>query len=120
MIALRLYSSSLSNFVDNLSEGLYNCKCDDCHSYLNYIKKTKSNNKLFFKYFDCKKNDKKDFNKDLIKRFENAYEFCDRDINKFILLSRKGVYPGEYMESWERFDEELLPDKEAFYSSLNM
>ena len=24
-------------------------------------------------------------NKDLIKRFENTYEFCDRDINKFIL-----------------------------------
>ena len=24
------------------------------------------------------------------------------------------------MDSWERFDEELLPDKEAFYSSLNM
>ena len=24
------------------------------------------------------------------------------------------------MDSWERFDETLLPDKEAFYSSLNM
>ena len=24
------------------------------------------------------------------------------------------------MDSWERFDEILLPDKEAFYSSLNM
>ena len=40
--------------------------------------------------------------------------------NKFILLLRKGVYPYEYMDSWERFDEEFLPDKEAFYSSLNM
>ena len=35
------------------------------------------------------------------------------------MLLRKGVYPYEYMGSWERFDEELLPDKEAFYSSLN-
>ena len=26
----------------------------------------------------------------------------------------------EYMDSWERFDEASLPDKEAFYSSLNM
>ena len=26
----------------------------------------------------------------------------------------------EYMDSWERFDETSLPDKEAFYSSLNM
>ena len=24
------------------------------------------------------------------------------------------------MDSWERFDETLLPDKEAFYSSLNI
>ena len=24
------------------------------------------------------------------------------------------------MDSWERFNEALLPDKEAFYSSLNM
>ena len=42
------------------------------------------------------------------------------DINKFILLLRKGVDPYEYMDNWERFDEELLPDKEAFYSTLNM
>ena len=30
---------------------------------------------------------------------------------------RKGVYPYEYMESWERFDERLLPDKKN-YSKL--
>ena len=37
-----------------------------------------------------------------------------------ILLLRKGVYPYEYMDSWERFNETSLPDKEAFYSNLNM
>ena len=40
--------------------------------------------------------------------------------NLFILLSRKGVYPYEYTDSWQRFDETSLPDKEAFYSNLNM
>ena len=75
---------------------------------------------LVFRCFECKKNYKKDFNKELIERFPNIYEFCYEDINKFILLLRKGVYPYEYMDSWERFDEISLSDKEAFYSSLNM
>ena len=70
--------------------------------------------------FDCKKNYKKDFNKELIKRFANIHEFSDRGINKLILLLRKGVYPYEYMDSWERFDEALLPKKKDFYSNLNL
>ena len=37
-----------------------------------------------------------------------------------ILLLRKGTYPYEYIGSWERFDETSLPNKEAFYSRLNM
>ena len=36
------------------------------------------------------------------------------------MLLRKGVHPYEYMGSWERFDETLLPDKKAFYSELNL
>ena len=35
------------------------------------------------------------------------------------LLIRKGVYPYEYMTSWDRFEETQLPHKEAFYSRLN-
>ena len=34
------------------------------------------------------------------------------------LLVRKGVYPYEYMDSWEKMDETQLPPKEAFYSKL--
>ena len=41
------------------------------------------------------------------------------DINRFILLLRKGIYPYECIESWEGFDETSLPHKENFYSSLN-
>ena len=69
---------------------------------------------------ECKNNYKNDFNKELIKRFANIYELCNEDINKFNFLLSKGVYPYEYMNSWERFDETSLPDKEAFYSSLSM
>ena len=35
-------------------------------------------------------------------------------------MLRKGVYPYEYMDSWEKFNETLLPSKEDFYSNLNM
>ena len=41
-------------------------------------------------------------------------------INKFILLLRKGVYPDEYMNDWEKFNETTLSEKEKFYSNLNM
>ena len=63
------------------------------------------NEKLIFKCFNCKQNYKKDFNKELIKRLPNTYEFCNKNLNKFILLLRKGVCPYEYMDNWERFDE---------------
>ena len=34
------------------------------------------------------------------------------------LLYRKGIYPYEYMDSWERFEETSLPEKERFHSNL--
>ena len=56
----------------------------------------------------------------LIKKFSSIYQFFNNDLNKFILLLRKGVYPYEDMDSWEKFDETSLPDKKAFYSNLNL
>ena len=106
-------STSLSNLVNNLSEGLHSDKCTDCKSCLDYM--MFKDDQLIFRCFECKKNYKKDFNKELINRFSSTYDLCNDDINKFILLLRKGVYLYEYMDSWKRFDETSLPDKEAFY-----
>ena len=79
-------SSSLSNLVDNLSEGLHNDKCTVYKSCLDYMSVDEQRNciQLIFRCFECKKNYKKDFNKELIKRLKNINEFCNKD-NKFIL-----------------------------------
>ena len=107
--SFRFISSSLSSLADNLSETLQNYNCTNCKSCLDYI--STKYNQLIFKCIKCSKNDKKHFNKNLISRFANTYEFCNKDINKSILFLRKGVYPYEYMDSWEGFDEKLLPNK---------
>ena len=124
----RFMSSSLSKLVDNLSEGIHNNKRVDCKSNLDYVRITtarpssleRKNEKLLLKCFNCDSYYKKKFNKDLIKKFKNTYSFCNNDLNKFVLLLRKGVYPYEYADTWERFSEISLPSKEDFYSNLNM
>ena len=119
----RFMSSSLSSLIDDLSEGLHYDKCIDCETYLDYmITKDDQISVLIVKRI-IRQTLIKRFNLikfNLIKRFASTYEFCDRDINTFILLLRQRVYPYEHMNSWERFDEELLPDRDPFYSSLNM
>ena len=102
----RFMASSLSKLVDNLSEEIHNNKCFDCGSNLDYIKIKIE--KLILECYNCKQRYKKIFNKELIKRFDSTYNFCNNDttgsssserINKFILLLRKGVYPYEYMDN---------------------
>ena len=39
--------------------------------------------------------------------------------DKWQLLLKEGIYPYEYMDSFERFDDAKLPEKEKFYSSLS-
>ena len=38
---------------------------------------------------------------------------------KLELMTRKGVYPYDFMDSFKKFDETILPNKEDFYSILN-
>ena len=50
-----------------------------------------------------------------------AFQFTthyEPDHQKRGLLMRKGVYPYEYMDSWERFEETQLPPAHSFYSKL--
>ena len=114
----RFMSTSLSNLVSNLSEGLHNDMCIACKSSLDYM--ATKDEQLIFRCLRCKKNYEKKINKELSQSFANIYEFFNGDLNKFILLLRKCVYPYEYVDSWQRSDETSLPDKEAVYSNLNM
>ena len=116
--SFRFVSTSLSSLADSLSDGLYNIKCKDCNSFLDYM--NFYDDKLVCRCFGCKTNYNINFNNTLIDVFSNTYNFCSGDINKFILLLQKGIYAYEYMDSFERFFETLLPDKDAFYSNLNM
>ena len=77
------------------------------------------NGRLNYKCKECKKSYTKLTNES-IKNFPTLYKFCNGDLNKFFLLLRKGIYPYEYMDTWERFDENTIPPKEAFNSELNL
>ena len=116
--SFRFASTSLSSLVDSLSDGLHNIKYKDCNSFLDYM--NFCDDELVYRCFECKTNYNIDLNNKLIDRFSSTYDFCGDDINKFIVLLRKGVYPYEYMDSFERFSEASLPDKDAFYSNINM
>ena len=114
--SFRFMATSLSKLVDNLTDNIHNDKCIKCKSNLCFVRAIKE--KLIFKCIDCEKEYEKDFKKELLERFENTYKFCDNDLNKFIMLLRKVVYPYEYMDGWDKFNESTIPGKELFYSNL--
>ena len=114
--------SKLSDLVENLSEvnKKQRPKCMErkkINSECEFIRF--KNDRLHYRCKNCKKRctESKD---GLIKKFPSVYKFCDGDLNKFVLLLRKGVYPYEDMDSWKKFDETSIPPKEAFYSKLNL
>ena len=94
-------STSLSEIVDNMSGNFNSIECKSC---------TENN-----RCEQCKK-----IIEGLIEKLPSIYQFCNDNLNKFVLLLRKGIYPYEDMDSWQKFDETSLPDKKAFYSNLNL
>ena len=71
-------------------------KCRNCYS--GYSKRQLSVNSIFFDDFVNLR--------------------VNHNVEQFRLLLRKGVYPYEYISSWDKFEETKLPPKEAFHSNL--
>ena len=81
---------------DNNSCETCGVKYKDCEQFL---EQTSIKHDLReYKCLCCNKNYQK-------KRFANTCNFANHDINKFILLLRKGVYLYEYMDDSEKFNE---------------
>ena len=56
----------------------------------------------------------------LAKGGHDFWGFEKRSPKQKELLIRKGVYPYEYMDGWDKFEEKRLPSINEFYSKLNM
>ena len=77
------------------------------------------NDRLICKCKECKEEWKRPIH-ELSKNVPSIYQFRNGNLNKFVMLLRKAIYPDEYMGSWEKLHEATLPPKEAFYSNLNL
>ena len=118
----RFMATSLASLTNNLSEiNIKDCKkcmertkIKSACEYINH-----NNNRLIYKCKKCNNKSYKSINT-LKEKFPNTYQFCNGDLNKFILILRKGAYPYEYMDTWERFNETLLLPKKSFYSELTL
>ena len=66
------------------------------------------------------KNYSNKLDEELKNRIKSTFKFSNNDINKYILLWRKHVYPYEYMYGWGKFNETSLSQKKEFYSKLIM
>ena len=89
-------ASSSSNLAANLTERIHKIKCKDCDCFLEY--ESVRDKLIKYKCLSCNKDYSNKINEEFKKRFKSTFKFSNNDINKFILLLRKGVYPYEYMD----------------------
>ena len=118
----RFMQSKLWDLADNLSQ-TNNKDCKKCLERNKIRSECQffglKDNRLKYKCKKCNDTSAKSVD-DLIKKFPTTYKFCNGNLNKFVLLLRKCIYPYEYMDSWERFIETSLPPKKSIYSELNL
>ena len=122
--SFRFMNVSLEDLVDNLSGRIFkSIVCTECMERkkinLECCFVGLKNDQLIYRCREFKKEWGRSI-KPLIRNFSSIYQFCNGDLNKFILLLKKGVYPYEDINNWEKFDKTILPPKEAFHSELKL
>ena len=124
------YDSHL--FVKNLgkSEGDIDCIPNNEEKYISFSKNVKVGSYLDkdkkeekpiiheIRFLDSAKFMASSLEK-LVNNMENHKFYVKKEFNKTDLISRKGVYPYDYMDCFDKFSEEKLPPKEKFYNRLN-
>lgn len=87
----------------------------------NYISIMKQHGKLQFRFVDSYRFLPAPLNKLISllppEKFYHTKRHFPQDV--FDLLMRKGVYPYDYFDGWDKYEETQLPSKEQFYNSLN-
>ena len=112
----RFMASSLSNLVNNFSEGIHKIKCKHryedkqcetcgikykcCNCFVEYT--NVEDDLIEYKCLCCNKNYQHKFDENLKEGFLNTNKFSNHGNNKFILLLRKGVYRYGYRDDWEK------------------
>ena len=85
-------------------------KCKDCDCFLEY--ESVKDNLIKYKCLSGNKDYSNKLDEKLKKQFKNTFRSSDNsDINKFVLLLRKGFKHHEYMDNWEKFNETTSPEK---------
>ena len=112
--------SSLEKLVKNITKcgKCETCKPDDCMKLnINYENKTLQHKTSIpcGDCINCKNNDKDCISPNYDKLKYTSKIFKDKKLD---LMARKGVYPYDYMDSFEKFNSPL-PKKEEFFSILN-
>ena len=119
-------TSPLSNLVNSLvKDFIEGKKCETCGIKYKYwdcfLEYTNFKDDLIeYHWLSCSKLSQRQLDEKLKERFFNTYIFSNHNNNKTILLLWKGVYPKEYMDDWKKLNETSLPEKEDFYSCLNI
>ena len=105
----RFMAISLSNLADKLTEEIHKIQYKDRDCFLEY--ESVKENFIKYKSLFCNNNYSSKIDEELRNRFKNIFKFSNNDINRFTLLLRRGVYPYEYIDDWERFNKTKLPGK---------